>query len=259
MPHARPARGLCGHQLHSRVPVGALRDAAGVCEMCAGECLPGTFRDFLGARSCLQCAPCPPLLAHSNYTDECSWSFTAGFTLRADGAQCEPEPPTMLRRATAQEAQRPCNESEFQVSDSECRPCAELGVTLPAAEGLGVRWRWTRWTQLGAGLCEFECLAPFLLFVSTAGGKFCYTNAEYSAHLQLLHSELRPAAPLPGPPMRTARPASWTLGANATGANASTATATLADDTKGFFGGYVAALAVGVSVLVGVLAVCVLL
>ena len=49
---------------------GALRDAAGVCEVCVGECLPGIFRNYSGTRSCLQCAPCPPLRAHSNFTEE---------------------------------------------------------------------------------------------------------------------------------------------------------------------------------------------
>lgn len=132
---------------------------------------------------------------------------------------------------------------------------AELNVSLPAAEGLGVRWRWTRWTQQGVGLCEFECLAPFLLFVSASGGKFCYTNAEYSAHLQLLHSELRLVAPVPGPPMRDARPATLKFVANASNASIANATFT---DTMGFPGGYVAA-ALSASVLVGLLAVCVLL
>ena len=228
---------------------GALRDANGECEICANECMPGTFRDFSGSHSCLQCAACTPLPANSNYTDECSWRCAAGYTLQGDAAQCEPERPNMLRRAPERETLQPCNESQFRGGDLLCRPCSDLNVSLPAAEGLGVRWRWTRWTQRGAGLCEFECLAPFALFVSADASKFCYTPGEYSAHLRLLHSELRPAEPPPSPAMRPARPP-----ASATAANAS-----LEDDGKVFPGGYVAELAVGASVLGGVLAVCVLL
>ena len=124
--------------------------------------------------------------------------------------------------------------------------------------------RSSRWAQLGAGLCEFECLAPFLLFVSPGGLKFCYTSAEYAAHLLLLHSELRPVAPEPAPPMRAARPATLISSANATGANATGANTpsvdtTLADDIQDFPGGYIGAVVAGASVLVGLLAVCVLL
>jgi hypothetical protein len=241
---------------------GGLRDANGDCEMCADECLPGSFRDYSGSRTCLQCAPCPPLPANSNYTDECSWSCATGYTLQS--AQCRPEPPTMLRRTLQPETVQQCNESEFRGGDLQCRPCSALNVSLPAAEGLGVRWRWTRWTQTGGGLCEFECLAPYVLFVSVDGSKFCYTPGEYLAHLRLLHSELRPVPPPPGPLMRDARPATLPLYANASSASnasnsskAAMANATFAD-TTGFPGGYVAA-AVGASVLVGVLAVCVLL
>ena len=109
------------------------------------------------------------------------------------------------------------------------------------------------------GLCEFECLAPFVLFVSPGGGKFCYSSAEYSAHLRLLHSELRPVAAVPAPPMRAARPPTWTPSANATGANTPSADTALADDIQDFPGGYIGAVVAGASVLVGLLAVCVLL
>jgi len=98
---------------------GGLRDAAGVCEICANECMPGTFRDFASPRTCLQCAPCPPLHANSNYTDECTWSCASGFTLQ--GAQCEPEAPMMLRRVAAPETLQPCNKSEYRRRDLQCR------------------------------------------------------------------------------------------------------------------------------------------
>ena len=187
---------------------GALRDATGVCEMCAEECLAGTFRDFSGALTCMQCAPCPPLRANSNYTDECSWTCNQGYTMMGNASLCVPEPPTMVMRVAAPEVQVQCNASEFRVGGLECRSCAELNVVTPAAEGLGVRWRWSRWSQLGAGLCEFECLTPYILFVGVDGSKFCYTPEEYSAHLRLLHTELfraDEADGLPSRPMRQAR------------------------------------------------------
>jgi len=95
--------------------------------------------------------------------------------------------------------------------------------------------------------------------VSPGGLKFCYTSAEYAAHLLLLHSELRPVAPEPAPPMRAARPATLISSANATGANTPSADTTLADDIEDFPGGYIGAVVAGASVLVGLLAVCVLL
>jgi len=147
-----------------------LRDATGDCEMCADECLPGTFRDYSGSRTCLQCAPCPPLRANSNYTTECSWNCAEAFTLRADGAECEPETP-VIPVLDAPTPERTCNESEFR-NASEYRPCVDLGVAIPAQEGLGTRWRWNRWGRTGAGLCEFECLAQYMLFVGLADDKF---------------------------------------------------------------------------------------
>ena len=135
-------------------------------------------------------------------------------------------------------------DSEFRVSESECWPCAVLGIELPAAENFGVRWRWTCWTERGTGLCEFECLAPFLLFVSASGTKFCYTSEEYSAHLQLLHSELFPAKVVVSPPPPMVRPA-LPVGANTT-------------DARVFPGGYTREIA-GAGAVVGIvflLAVC---
>jgi len=223
---------------------GALRNASGVCELCVDECLPGSFRDFSGDQSCVQCAPCPPLRANSNYTDECRWTCNRGYTILGNAAQCVPEPITMVMRVAVSDVQAQCNESEFRVGDFECRPCAELDVVVPATEGLGVRWRWRRWTQQGAGLCEFECLTPYLLFVGSDGSKFCYTPVEYSAHLQLLHSELYEADAADGMPRRPTRRASNT---------SETA------KEKVFPGSYVAEISITASVFVAVLVICVLL
>jgi len=59
--------------------------------------------------------------------------------------------------------------------------------------------------------------------------------------------------------MRAARPATWTPSANATGANTTTVDPTLADDIEDFAGSNLGAIVVGASVMVGVLALCVLL
>jgi hypothetical protein len=150
----------------------------------------------------------------------------------------------MVMRVAVSDVQAQCNESEFRVGDFECRPCAELDVVVPATEGLGVRWRWSRWTQQGAGLCEFECLTPYLLFVGTDGSKFCYTPVEYSAHLQLLHSELYEADAADGLPRRPTRRASNT---------SETA------KEKVFPGSYVAEISITASVFVAVLVISVLL
>ena len=148
----------------------------------------------------------------------------------------------MVMRVAARQVQLQCNESQFRVGDVECRLCTELDVVVPAAEGLGVRWRWSRWTQLGAGLCEFECLTPYLLFVGADSSKFCYTPVEYSAHLQLLHSELYEVdAPVPRRPTRRASNTSET------------------EIVKVFPGSYIAEISITASVLVGVLVMSVLL
>jgi len=64
---------------------------------------------------------------------------------------------------------------------------------------------------------------------------------------------------VPAPPMRAARPPTWTPSANATGANTTTADPTLADDIEDLPGGYIGAVVAGASVLVGVLVLCMFL
>ena len=179
-------------QCSNRCVSGALRDAAGACELCATECVPGTFRDYASSASCAHCETCPPLHNNSLFVDECTWACAVGFTLHANTSRCEAEVSSMAPRDEPLTIRVQCSESEFRVGEFECRPCTELGVVLPAAEGFNVRWRWSRWAERGAGLCEFECLTPYLLFLGTDGSKICYTSEEYTAHVRLLHSELFP-------------------------------------------------------------------
>jgi len=132
-----------------------------------------------------------------------------GHTLRAnashpDAAECVPERPNAVRTEAWRAVRLACAESEYHVNTFECCPCHEPCVATPAAEGLGVRWRWTLWAEIGVGLCELECLAPFVLFAGADGSKFCYTLEEYAAHLRLLHSELYVSVPPPPPPPRPA-------------------------------------------------------
>jgi len=142
------------------------------------------------------------------FVEECAWACEQGYTLgaggggaqagsagSASGPHCVAEQPNAVEPVAPPAVRTQCAESEYRVSEFECQPCAALGVELQAAENFNVRWRWSRWTERGTGLCEFECLAPFVLFVSPDGAKICYTPAEYSAHLQLLHSELFLAEP----------------------------------------------------------------
>ena len=185
---------------------GTLRDAAGTCEMCNTDCVAGTFRDYAVASSCAQCASCLPLHNNSVFIAECIWECVTGYTLDSTTSLCTLEVSNEARRVAPPTVRVQCTESEFRVGDFECRPCTELGVLLPAAEGLNDRWRWSRWAERGAGLCEFECLSPYLLFLGTDCSKICYTHAEYNAHVILLNNELFPEEiPVVGPVM-TSRP-----------------------------------------------------
>jgi len=57
-----------------------------------------------------------------------------------NSVQCMPEAPNAVPVVQAP-VRVLCADSEFRVSESECRPCAVLGIEPPAAENFGVRWR----------------------------------------------------------------------------------------------------------------------
>jgi len=183
---------LVGTNCSVQCLAGTLRNATGVCERCNTECFPGTYRDYAASQSCAQCNACPTPRNNSVFVDECMWECSLGHTLDSNTSLCTLEVSSVARRTELPTVRVQCLESEFRIGEFECRPCTELGVMLPAAEGLNVRWRWSRWAELGAGLCEFECLSPYLLFLGTDGSQICYTPAEYAAHVRLLHSELFP-------------------------------------------------------------------
>ena len=123
----------------------------------------------------------PPTNAEFSRESGCVWGCSSGYSYSSDGA-CVAETDHDPAPAPLQ-LQVECQAREFLDSEYQCKPCADLGIKTPDSADEDRTWRWKPY---GMAVCVFECIDEHFEYSRVDGSKFCYSAAQYEAHVLLL-------------------------------------------------------------------------